>query len=114
MNAANDSIAIEVGRLIFYPGDMANASGYGLINSFDGVHFNAVLFDGRMFRQVHRHAFEGLRPWRLLDKVHGHPADHEWECNDGGYIERCAICGETRDYDGSQDDGRDFTPPYEP
>lgn len=42
------------------------------------------------------------------------PCDHEWQCNDGGYVETCTLCSETRDYDGSQDDGRDFTPPYEP
>ena len=39
--------------------------------------------------------------------------DHEWSTEDG-YTETCALCGATRDYDGSQDDGRDFTPPYEP
>jgi hypothetical protein len=43
-----------------------------------------------------------------------HPADHEWTCTDGGYIERCTECGETRDYDGTPSDDRDFSKGYEP
>lgn len=41
------------------------------------------------------------------------PCDHEWECTDG-LEEHCCICGDTRDYDGSEDDGRDFSGHYEP
>lgn len=40
--------------------------------------------------------------------------EHEWEVTRAGYYEICVLCGASREYDGSQDDGRDFTPPYEP
>ena len=63
----------------------------------------------------HEFAFEdGDDVCQVCGQVRCHPADHEWECDDDGYTETCAICGEIRDYDGAEDDGRDFTPPYEP
>jgi hypothetical protein len=43
-----------------------------------------------------------------------HESDHMWEPLNPGYTEKCTECGKVRDYEGGQDDGRDFTPPYEP
>lgn len=43
-----------------------------------------------------------------------HPTDHEWECNDGGYVETCTQCDESHDYDGTPPDDRDFSGHYEP
>lgn len=43
--------------------------------------------------------------------------EHEWEVTPAGVYEvcvLCVLCGAAREYDGTQDDGRDFTPPYEP
>lgn len=41
--------------------------------------------------------------------------DHEWQVSLDGTMEICRECGEQRDYDPTpEDDGRDFTPPYEP
>lgn len=39
--------------------------------------------------------------------------EHDWEYTGCG-IETCRLCGDTRDQDYDMDDGRDFTPPYEP
>lgn len=39
--------------------------------------------------------------------------DHEWERQPNGDV-ICLECGEVREEDGDNDDGRDFTPPYEP
>jgi len=39
--------------------------------------------------------------------------DHEFERQPNGDA-LCLECGEVREYDGGEDDGRDFTEPYEP
>lgn len=67
------TIGIEVGRRIHYPGDVANHSSDGIIVavSESAQRFDSILFDGRVIRGTSFHAFTGLRPWRALDRVHG-------------------------------------------
>lgn len=67
---------IQLGRRVRYQGDMANNAGDGLISaigsdSAGGAKWiDITLFDGRRLT-VSPHAFSGLRPIILLDKVHG-------------------------------------------
>lgn len=65
------TVSIEVGRRIRYPGDMANIPSDGVIVAVTNQHFDAILFDGRLFRHVFNAAFSGLRPWTLYDRLHG-------------------------------------------
>ena len=65
--------AIEIGRRVHYPGDVANQSGDGVIVAVnqDLKQFDAILFDGRSFRRSSFCRFFGVRAWRLLDRRHG-------------------------------------------
>lgn len=65
--------AIEVGRRIHYPGDVANHSSDGVVVAINesAQRFDSILFDGRILRGISFHAFSGLRPWLALDRVHG-------------------------------------------
>lgn len=64
----------EVGRRIHYPGDIANPAADGVIvrqyRDAWGERFDAILFDGRTFSGLSPQRFSGLRPWRLLDRLH--------------------------------------------
>ncbi|MFC6838577.1 hypothetical protein [Xanthomonas theicola] len=73
---AQPSAALQVapfscGRRVRYPGNMASHSGEGLIVAVSDHHVDALLFDGRAFRRLPKAAFSGVRPWQLLDRVHG-------------------------------------------
>ena len=65
--------AIEIGRRVHYPGDVANPSGDGVIVAVNEEfkQFDAILFDGRSFRRSSFCRFSGVRAWRLFDRLHG-------------------------------------------
>lgn len=65
--------AIEVGRRIHYPGDVANHSSDGVVVAINepAQRFDSILFDGRVLRGISFRAFTGPRPWLTLDRVHG-------------------------------------------
>ncbi|WP_439444492.1 hypothetical protein ABWU93_11610 [Xanthomonas translucens pv. translucens] len=69
--AALQAEPITCGRRVRYPGNMASHFGEGLIVAVSEHHVDAILFDGRAFRQLPKAAFSGIRPWQLLDRVHG-------------------------------------------
>jgi hypothetical protein len=69
--AALQAEPVTCGRRVRYPGSMASHSGEGLIVAVSEHHVDAILFDGRAFRRLPKAAFSGIRPWELLDRVHG-------------------------------------------
>lgn len=64
---------VQIGRRIHYPGDMANLPGDGVIVAVNEAskRFDAILFDGRRLIAMPFAMFSGLRPWHILDRMHG-------------------------------------------
>lgn len=67
------TLQIEAGRRIHYPGDMANPSADGVVVAVNEElkQFDAILFDGRSLRRSSFCMLSGVRAWQLLDRVHG-------------------------------------------
>lgn len=65
------SAQIEIGRRVHYSGSPFSPAGDGLIVATYPHNFDAILFDGRRMQKIANSAFDELRNWNLLDRVHG-------------------------------------------